>query len=1061
MRPICLKMTAFGSYADTVTVPFSDLKQGLYLVTGDTGAGKTTIFDAIVFALYGEASGSDRSSDMMHCDHVPKSVDTEVELRFLQDGKEYSVLRKLHFQKKQGTQNEYGSPKPSALLTEPDRGPTEGAVKVTQRCTELLGLNADQFRKIIMLAQGEFREFLNAGSDKKNEILGKLFDNSPYVRYQELLSGAQKELKRRRDDQRQALSHILENSLRLPDSVSAEARIGFMAEHPALLQNLKNLIAAEEADLSHLQEQRQQTQEQLQALDTRKGAAAAVNAELHDLEVKTKHLQELRMAEAAMTGRRLQYERFEIALHRVLPKAELFERADRALTAAKEEITALERRLSEQTEAVALALKQTEADGDAKQTLEAAERELLDIRAQLPRFQDLSSLLRSRQAALEAAEAAKRSREDAVARKTALESEEAGLRETLAGMEALDVTLLQRKEELQKLRERCEQLDGKGGLREQTQAVRELEDGLQREQLSLARAAQKAGESEERYHVLYHRFIDGQAAVLAADLADRIERDGEAECPVCHARRSREHIAGFAPHSADTPTQGAVEKARAEHVSLEKTRQEQDRKVSDLSIRIRSEKETILKLLPSLLPDCRDWNTLSSEGYLRSEIGKLTALVRQADQAYRDTLALQQQRTLCRARLDEISASLQETRTAIDSLSEAEQTQRAQVQSREAAAEELKRHLSYPDEAAARKRQTILEEQSKALSAAILAHQTALESARELRDHSRGSLTEKQITLQKLLEERSTAHDQMTEALQVSGFVSKDSLYDTLRPIRGMDGDTWLKNEQDALSGYREDCRHTADDVERLTVKLKNQTYTDLEALSLERDEVNGRLQQTLDAFTAAENYLENHRTVLWKAEQLIKALNNSEKAWRRIDRLGNLAIGTSGEGGKLSFDRYVMGAVFREILEMANRRMDIMSGGRYQLVHKVEADRRSAKAGLDISVLDVGTGQLRDSGSLSGGESFFTSLSLALGLSDVVQNHAGGKKLDTLFIDEGFGTLSDDVLDKALSVLGQLTEGDRLVGIISHVDKLRECIPEKILVRNGNRGSTLSLSLS
>ena len=154
------------------------------------------------------------------------------------------------------------------------------------------------------------------------------------------------------------------------------------------------------------------------------------------------------------------------------------------------------------------------------------------------------------------------------------------------------------------------------------------------------------------------------------------------------------------------------------------------------------------------------------------------------------------------------------------------------------------------------------------------------------------------------------------------------------------------------------------------------------------------------------------------------------------------------------------MGAVFREILEMANRRLELMSGGRYELVHKVGTERRNAKAGLEIEVLDNSTGVLRPSGSLSGGEAFFTSLALALGLSDVVQNHAGGKQMEALFIDEGFGTLSDDVLDKALDVLNGLTEGNRLVGVISHVDRLGESIPQKIRVRSGEKGSTLSLEL-
>ena len=184
MRPLYLEMTAFGSYARPTVLPFDKLAHGLYLVTGDTGAGKTTIFDAVMFALYGTASGSDRSTDMLHCDHVPKSVDTLVKLRFSQGGKEYEVERRLHFSKKRGTDDQYGDAKPDAVLREPNRAPTEGANRVTARIEALLGLNAEQFRKIIMLAQGQFREFLNADSDKKNEILGRLFDSAPYLWYQ-------------------------------------------------------------------------------------------------------------------------------------------------------------------------------------------------------------------------------------------------------------------------------------------------------------------------------------------------------------------------------------------------------------------------------------------------------------------------------------------------------------------------------------------------------------------------------------------------------------------------------------------------------------------------------------------------------------------------------------------------------------------------------------------------------------------------------------------------------------------------------------------------------------
>ena len=206
---------------------------------------------------------------------------------------------------------------------------------------------------------------------------------------------------------------------------------------------------------------------------------------------------------------------------------------------------------------------------------------------------------------------------------------------------------------------------------------------------------------------------------------------------------------------------------------------------------------------------------------------------------------------------------------------------------------------------------------------------------------------------------------------------------------------------------------------------------------------------------------MENHRSVRERAAALREELAGTERGFRRLDRLAELALGAAGDGGRVSFDRYVMGTIFREVLEMANRRLDRMTGGQFELVHATEAGRRNAAAGLEIQLLDVAKNKRRDCATASGGETFMVSLALALGLSDVVQQSAGGCKLDTLFIDEGFGSLDDGKLDSVISVLQQLTEGNRLVGIISHVDKLEESIPQKLRVTSSGSGSAVVLELS
>lgn len=1061
MRPVRLEMTAFGSYARTTVVPFSDLKHGLFLVTGDTGAGKTTIFDAIMFALYGKANGTERSPDMMHSDYVEKSVDTVVKLRFSQGGKEYAVTRRIHFPKKRGTADRYGEPSITALLEEPDAAPTNGATQVSARCEELIGLNDEQFRKIVMLAQGEFREFLRADSDKKNDILGKLFDNSAYVYYQELLRGARDELSRRRRARTDALNVLMQNSFMPPEGLTEEDMLLFHPTHPALLDNLRSLIETEEARLDALGLERIRVRQTVDDLNTQKGAAEALDRQFGERDAKRAHAQALEARKDEIARRRSQYERAEAALHTAVPQIEKHAAADAAVSGARKKAAELEAALIEAEQAVSAAQRLVEEDEGARARMRELDASIHRLRSQLTEYQSLAKKCAAQQAAQAAADEAGRQKAALDQVISGATDEIAALKRSLAGLEDADVRVERCKQAYDDIRSRQDALSGSGGILERIGAIRAEEARLIRESESLQRAAETALAAERKYHTLYGLLIEGQAGILADGLSRELSENGSSRCPVCRTELTREHIPHLAPMLKETPTQAEADEAQAAFSAAEKTRIEQEKAVSALREAILLQRDGILAAAHKLLPECASWESLTAEGYLSSEALALSREAATAETEFKNAERAQADKRRFQEALDRKESELPALRDKSTSLAEEEAAHITAAKAQAAAIAEQRKHLDHDDADGAEAQISLLERERGALDQAVRAHREALDEAVGRRSSVGAVLNDVQNSLPGLEAALATASTAMDAALLSAGFSDPAEAMAALYPMGGMDREVWLRDERDAIAAYDGDAKHTAAELARLDEQLQGCERVDMETLSQRLLDAGEEYSTVSEQFSELGARLEGHRSVLDKAGQHLQALRGSDDAWSRLEKLGELAAGASGDGGKLSFDRFVMGTVFREILEMANRRMDIMSGGRYELVHKATADRRNAKAGLDIDVLDIGTGQRRGSGSLSGGEAFFTSLALALGLSDAVQNHAGGKKLDALFIDEGFGTLSDGVLDKALNVLDQLTEGDRLVGVISHVDKLGESIPQKLRVRSTDHGSELTLELA
>ncbi len=1058
MKPIILEMTAFGSYAEKTVVDFTKFKSGLFLVTGDTGAGKTTIFDAIVFALYGASSGSERTMEMMHCDYVSKSQDTIVALKFEQSGKVYSVQRTLHFRKARGKSDEYTGSAVSAVLSEPDGKTMNVASKVTDRITEILGLTKDQFRQIIMLAQGEFKKFLKSDSDEKSRILGKLFDNSAYLRYEEIITQAAARLREERRDSSERIESYMEQVFIAPEDQEKYPSELWLPGSPGLLEELEKLIRLDEEAIAEKVSERQKYKEKLDALNTAYGAAETLNRQINTLAEQEKHLEVLNRQEEEFRKLHDQSELVSKAFRKVKPAEERRRDAEKQLISLKENISDLRQKLASGKKAKEKAEEAVRSDNTHLAEIERLTKEITKLEESKPAYKQLRELQTRISARKE-----KLKHDNEHLKKTIAELDETTQRlkrnqEEAALLEDSEIRKKDAEKEQDTNEEIVLRIAGKNGIQSRITAVNNKEAELQREENTLKRISEETIQAKNFYDDLYRRFFEGQSGLLAEEMRNELNEKGSALCPVCGTHFVKGQDVHFAELEDSVPSQAEVEKAKKSFEGSEQKRTNAVNRRNVLTAEIETVKKETLTAAQSLFADCSDWETLSRADYLpaklqilKQKVSEYKAAVVEYDKKAKRYKELQEQKKTDDKKQYDLNGLRQSLETSI-------KKETAELKTWEENQQNSRANLQYENE---KEVQNIINEYSNRksdLNKLIEAHKTDRDKALKEFNTISGSLDTENGKLQGYEERYKEADRNAAEVLKETGFGSMGEALDVLSPVANPE--LWLKETDEKQRKYEIDLKSTLKNISDLREQIKDKKRQDLSELGDQIKEADQNFSDANHAAGELTSLKQNHEKVYDGVKGEKQKLSETDRAWQILSRLSALAAGSSSEGGKLSFDRYVMGAVFKEVIEKANIRLEIMSGGQYQLVHQTEAYRKNAVAGLDIEVLDRNTGIQRESASLSGGESFIVSLALALGLSDVVQSHSGGQSLDTLFIDEGFGTLDDDVLDKAVQVLNSLSDGSHhLVGIISHVSRLEESIVQKIVVKNGDHGSTLKLT--
>jgi exonuclease SbcC len=1150
VKPQKLTISAFGSYAGTETVDFTLFgDSGIYLVAGETGAGKTTIFDAVSFALYGEASGHSRERySMLRSDFADEKAKSFVDLRFISGNDVYAVKRTI---KKNGGQD--------AVLTLPDGSAITGDRAIRAKITEIIGLDKDQFAQIVMIAQNDFLRFLQSGTDDRVKILRRIFNTEALAQFQARLKDKAKEAY----DKRASIERRF------------EAYGADINKRREFFEEWGNQAASDKIEL-------EKTDERLAELDKLKADLAGRVAVAEDLSKKFSELEAVRGAyikheSASGTIFKLSHKRArgEVALRNVKPYSDEAAKAAAAHTDIQTELAKAQvgyRTASVALERVKAKLRELPELEETQSAFDKLRREWELASDRLKRLNTLeknSGVILRKQSDLDKALADLTEAERTLAALPPLEDSKAALEELRREYERISekqsrlimlnkniqviiekqTSLRSAKRELadterilaelppydaaktsfETLRgdweKTYEDLNTLKGLQTDYRDISAIKSELVKAQAAFEVIRSKYADFNSQYETLNEAFLREQAGILAKDL-----KPG-APCPVCGSMEhpepaylSEEDISGESLKKARKNAEESRNKLEIKTAECARLKTEFDTRAARLAedfhkygeaadfeelgrslTEMFNQRDTAAKALDARKSaDEKALARLKSDFDAATERHEKIAPVYTALDTEYNTLSARfmedlrefvpnaSRKTAGQQLTQVLTETREEAKTLAGRISKDEKALAALTRSHESTVKKR-------DEASVGR--TALSAETAALTERFIADFSEFEPTVEWND-ARARLTDMlrqtregviQLTARKVEDEKSlaalaaeweSARKRNTEAeaaLSAAGALvtERDNRERDMRASREKARETFENAVRE--SGFSSAEDYGASLITEETLNLITKQINDYEKTGeqMKRDlnrlesETFGKEAPRLEKLREAADKInedsrklrgtrDDTRSRLTQIERMLKELRASsveldkaEKTYAAVKQLSNAA------NGKLDFETYAQMAYFERVLRAANLRLNVMSQSRYTLLRKSESDDKRSKTGLELEVLDSYTGKARSANSLSGGESFMASLSLALGLSDVVQRNAGGVRLDAMFIDEGFGSLDADTLELAVQTLTNMAGGSRVIGIISHVAELRERIEKQICVQKTPAGSKIVISVS
>ena len=905
MRPLKITMSAFGPYAGEVTLNMQKLgKSGIYLITGDTGAGKTTIFDAISYALYGEASGNYRENTTLRSKYASADTPTFVELEFEYNNEIYKINRNPEYPRPNKRGEGFTKQSANAELVMPDGSVITKIKEVSAKVEEIIGINKNQFSQIAMIAQGDFRKLLNCETNERSKIFRKIFKTEPYHNIEIKLSSLFNELKRNREKEKSGIEQYI-NQLKCNENDTLSLELERAKSGDVLIEDVIKLageiINKDMLEYTKTQKNIESINEEIEKINS--------NIKLYENQEATKKA----------------YAKASSKLEELKTKRNECEKAYKSAEAQRERLDDLTRKINL-------------------------------INSKMPKYDELKSLENSINERAQSFEKSNNSLKQKQQEITLLEKEideKSKALEEVKGADLLVQKLTVQKEEIKKKAEALKEL------KTEIDRCKTEQKNLKNAQSFAKSALDEYGALENEYNQIYIAFFNEQAGIIADEL-----KDGE-PCPVCG---STSHP-NLARKSENAPSQADVESAQ----NLVKKAQEKANKARDTASALKSRVDEIAANVKSAAKKLfgtddnvfDDYN--SNINALKKEYDCTLALLKTAN----EKLDLYQ-------KLDKEIPKIQEKqKSLLDEIS----TLNTQKASDEAfISENTKRVTSIKSE---------LDFESADLAKDKLKEYTNLSS-----------------DIKNAIEKSKNAFDD-------------------------------IKSKYDTKKGTKASLENALKEFKEIDLASLNEKSLKLNEYKKGVDKTAKLLYSRIDSNKLLVDNISEKRDIL-------KGYDD-KYVW--LKALSETANGDISGKEKITLETFVQMTYFDSIIRKANIRLLTMSDGQYELVRRSDAETLKKNEGLALDVIDHFNASTRSVSTLSGGESFMASLCLALGLSDEIQSSNGGIKLDTMFVDEGFGSLDGEALDRAFSALSSLSQGNRLVGIISHVDALCDRIDNKIVI--------------